>query len=1676
MDTAVAPRSATPAPPLFRPRTATAPGTSTQALSLLLCEVLPYARFGLLRNHCVVSPPLALVAVAPQVRVYCEEVAPYFLGGTWWLSHVTTQCVVRCHRRRSGAPADTSGVELEEHEILLAAAAAPAPASSASSADSGDTAPADADCVECWAEEEVLLRAGNAAATVVGSAGEPPAEAFMARNSGTMALVPPQLSSNRRLLSYIRGVPPSFLSFCVQAAQQGGQAAARVFLRRHANADAVADHARVGGAGGSERASEAPGRLFVLHTQLYAICGCAESRIAYSAWWCLRRLACAAGPPSLPTAAMAAEHRLDYLPCHPVARDDRDNDDDDDDDSATVAVAVAAGRSGSKCVDEAATVSTHGSGALEGAVAPHGAAPSASLHRLRSAQQPAVLLEATRRFDQVHSSGSRAPYVTPRAWVTTAASLVVTSDLTFWSGTSAVDAVALLPRHWHSQLASVPPISVVGAPHLARGLPPPPPCALFLNGPVVLAVEHKLHRDAVHARLVAQEREARLRHGAPAALPPSGDAHAATSDSGVPREPAAAGEDSEEEDLERDLQPLFFDVGGDDSEKDNCGHESTSPPPVPRRSSTTATGATASAAAEVWYDPQEERLLDEIAQRQAFQLLHCVSVHHLRLPLGPELVAVRPTGSQAVEAEAEAGRWDARWLSCLCADLRTLDVEGPPSVSHAAAPSRAGAAVAGRAASIAVARQFRQVAVRPRGLTLQLGAAAAAALTWTGPLHTIDGLWRLRRLQRVVLRAYPFSALPALEAPPAAATAAAASPAPPSARAPCGRARVMTLSVMGWPYASDAGLSSVADAAAASDAPVRFTTLSLTHMDTVAFVNALLSLAPPPRRAVTPALSLAHLHQLELSKTRLTTEALVRMDLPRHAPQLRVLRLSSTSVDSVVSVFGLTRLRVLNVAGTPVTRSGLQLVQWMPALEELFLHQCESLCDGASTAENVFSLGCIPCPPIADAVAWGHEAAGRQPSPVQHRQWQPFAALLLLDMSGVRGLTQHALTATWVAGDATPVLSARVMRHSSGDEVAGPLTQPPRAAPPSSWMPQLHTLHLMHTAVSQLDFLLQLCPQLRFLDVSYTPLREDGLFAHVRCPRRLPLRSNASPHTTPDNGVYAVRFPPPLRLQLLSCAGTPLTTLLPLSHPPPLDWSYTTTTTTAAAAAAGSSSSVGRPACAAPAVPLVSPTSLCLRPHPSSLADADFEVHLRTQVSWLQHVRRHPHGPGAATSHSRRSRVSSASGYTIGVDEVEWRTACQRGSHGDGGSGQLFDMALQWTPAAGLRGGGAVRYGVLQLGSLRQLRLGHSAITAGGLAAGYGVAARGDEAVAAVADDGDGDSCDGLVELSLRGAPYLCPPYPADAPDPHHAAAAAAAPAAAAAHPLPAPQTMQEPLPPPPPPAAASTWSAQESLCWVLRRHCATLQVLDLAHTAVSLSTLFACADVRFSQAHSAVTDGSSSSSVHREVWQLPREATAHEAGDALDGEAWVERLTRGEEEQEAGPLLDALLHDPFAVLKSRVLTRHSAGPRCDATAAAPTGSVIRVPECLALRRWRAEEPRACVLGLRRLRHLGVEDTPLAASLRRLFPRLYHRLCPEPPHSDTAAVRGDLPAAAPRHTADADDDGDDDDTGESDAGDDVGETVAAAADVGRRERHARTRVYWAALLRDLFGEVCSVAY
>lgn len=1690
-------------------------------MHLLLQEVLPYLRLGVQENQLVLSPPLALVATAPLLRVFCEEHAPYALAGTWWLAHTTTHCLVRCRSGGANPESNTNSCGCSIDDEAPAGVERVFSSAADDEAENGGV---------CWVSEDALLSAQEQRQHRRRRGTEPtatPEEPFMARNSGVTALLPPQLSSNRRLLSFVRGVPASFLGFCSLAAQHGWHHAARTLLQHLMTDGGEGRGDREEAGGGKTQKKEqrdGPARLYIVHTQLYAICGFPEGRIAHSAWWALRRTASAMGSTSLAAlrggGAVLDGHRLSY---HPAV--------------------LASGASG------------EGLGA--GQCCTHSFVAASNTEALRSyyscQQMPSLRTALRNSASHIGHISDRNNGVRETSLVTNACSLIVSGDLTFWSGTSTVDSKALLQQHWHAFFAPIHPRrSASDGDHGGAPLSLPPPCALFLHGNVVLAVEHKLHRDAVHARDNATRSASAL---SPPSLQSGEDERAVLT--AAQRAAHLESGDEEEEVEVADVQPLFADMG-DDSEEQT---EDTSSTAIDTSSSHAAAAlptmrseSSDAAAAGVPYDPQEERFLGEMAHRQAFQLLHCVDVVYLRLPLGAELVAERPLVHQPTvdkrtailveerreEEKGSADVWDVRWLACLFPRVEELDLEGPPSFSYASSASSAALVAPTRNAAAAVARHYRRT-VRPRELALSRGAAAAAQICTT-PLYTIEGLWRLPQLRRVVLRAYPFQVLPTLVAPTRAAAAAAP---------------LMALSVMGWPHVRATGLRLLAHACTCTSAHSEpqesqaggneatpdtrtgegangrprcvtggcgggaapdFTMLSFTHVDSLAFVDALQDVFTPtstrpdtvPRLPAT-SLLLHHLTQLELSKTRVTTAALTRMRLPLHTPQLQVLRLSTTPISSVAALRGLRALRVLNLSNTRVTRRGLRYVQWMPALEELFLTQCERLCEavvadgnesseesggeaegaqggqrrvaadeegGAVLLPNIFSLG--------DFAAAAARCEGAQHDLNCCCSSVPFPLLRVLDLSNNPQLTERALRHTREDGALCVEVRQHLHRHditdASGGEESSAATGNSGGAfdgAASSWchanpqrppMPELDTLFLMHTAVADLACLLTLCPRLRCLDVSFTPLREEGLWAHVLCPRQLPLPVRDVANTC----MHVTHFPAPLRLQQLNLSGTPLSSLHPLSEPPPRDWAYV---------AWGAECNVDSDTDGDAQQRFMDSSSmpeLLLYPHPSILDDCRFEVQLRTQTAWTQHMRRHAHTVRRHAARDGRHgaqlpppphlscspvRVPSHTGYTIGVDAAHY-VASTAMTDADASTGD-FNASTQWTSfALALMDGGdthastgdlggVVRYGVVHLDSLQQLRLGHSRITASGLAAGYGMPR--DHA-------GEKGSGVGLVELSLRAAPFLCPPYSAEAlrgevpPDVAmvlHAQLREAA-----------PQTggQQPPLPPPEQVGveanasatatvatsvttqrgtsaraaaaeAAVRWTEAEALCAVLRRHRESLRLLDLSGTAVSLATFFDFVYTPAGNQHGNA-EKSARPGVVASQWE-----------DALTQGVWAE----------AEPALTLLLTNPWRVLDSRVLPR------------AALRGVHRVHYHLQA---------GCVLGLPELQVCDVEDTPLSTALKRIFPRLYHcqRAAQE---RQEEKVGGDVVASdgASAHQTHAPDDVNNSSSSRSsDSDDEATEAFDAPVLSHQRRGTVRMRAVWEGVLHKIFGERCSVRY
>jgi hypothetical protein len=1950
-------------------------------MHVLLHEVLPYSRLGVLQNQFVVSPPLALVATAPAVRVYCEEHAPYALGGTWWLAHVTTHCVVRCCIASSGGAeaeksSETAAVPCVldgEEKVFSCTRPSLHRGNTADSNDDGiasslrtkrpggsrDEQKRRCDWEQlCWVPEESFLLArerrrllarrsrkedygkgmSSATAAAAAAAAEEP---FIARNSGTTALLPPHLSSNRRLLSFVRGAPASFLGFCSLAAQHGWHHAARTLLQRVTSKDADATD-REGGVMQQQniekkavvemRGGVGPARLYVVYTQLYAICDCPESRVAYSMWWCLRRMASAMGPASLSPAlhVLSRERRLVYRPgCFPTG---------------SVPTDIPPVQKGTHSRDN----SNNGSVTTTPTALHDCDLKQDTLLRYRSYQQASSLRAALRYTDEhdsnsltqslthtrsadfsytessAHHLGERMGMMSPNAWmVTNACSLIVSGDITLWSGVSTVDSHQLLQRHWYPFAQQVlDSSSDVSSTKSSRGsdiaacchgtnsreggglsdlersadigaaaLVPshqiayrttaslPPPCALFLYGNVILAVEHKLHRDAVNARgtTISSSSSPRKRASNTTTTTTRAGSHDELQGAKLCLLHEHSTEEEEGEEEVADVQPLFADMGDDEESDGSVAASSglhsnrTAHSPAPLCEATTRGEADGASASCLWYDPHEERFLHEIAHRQAFSLLHCVDVTYLRLPLGQELVAERPkeprrcTASNphersprlndrcgdhddrdkgvALAAAAATDVWDARWLSCLFPRVQVLDVEGPPSFTHASSSSWSSSAgvllpgsggtggkpMASRAAAVTVARHYRQM-VRPRELAFSLGAAAAAN-TLTLPLYTMSGLWCLPELRHVVLRAYPFEVLPSFVGGAGAGTAVQPT---------------MQLSVMGWPYVSADGLrpllsaSNVVDAAAVQRVispsveagsvpatPLGFSMLSFSHMDSLAFVDALLAVFPSPLipSSPSPTLPLTQLHQLELSKTRITTAVLAQMNLPLRTPQLRVLRLSSTPVDSVTSLVGLQTLVVLNLASTRVTPHGLRYVQWMPALEELFLTQCECLCDDGTAVEadgegmngergnttdpasqstsrsrfsNVFSLG------VATARLDGNnnsssskgnnsnsgQALERGVGELLWASQQTFPMLRVLDLSNNPQLTEQALSYTMVDG-ALPVHVARFYpgstspvsdlrsttsqsergsgstRHTRAHDNPATPTFVTREDAATAPMPQVETLFLMHTSVSQLACLLALCPRLRTLDVSFTPLREDGLWALVRCPRQLPFEhlidedNKTQRDEAPVEGglagpVYTVQFPQRLRLQQLNLSGTPLACLHPLSCAPPLDWSYTTLDVAGRlnVSAASKTRNVSEHrkknrtprreerTCATPHAsngdvveePAVRqgsglstardapPTALLLYGHPAVLDDFSFDVHLRTQQAWRQH--KHSKYDCKTCSPSSPVHVAAASGYTIGVDAAWWaaRSArmrlCTTG-HDDASAideFNTFDAATQWAgvaladPApltnanaashavASSHDGGIVRYGVLQPWSLRQLRLGYSGITASGLAAGYSIPQL---------HTAEGGMQGGLVELSLRGAASLCPPHPhlhqgrggdevpamaAAMPQheghPLHGAAALLPPPAAAAQegghhpPLPevAPARPSRQTVP-----AALHWTDAEALCAVLRLHSESLCFVDLSHTSVSLSTFFKCVYAEPTRVGSRAGKGLHHGDTAPLHWAV--------------GSQWEDVLTQGSMD-DAAPALCALLRDPSSVLDSLVqpsaITRNGPAAVAADNPDVPHPLFSRHQRLCTVRCRRRTTPAAGIFTLEQLRRLDVEDTPLGAALKRLFPRLYH--CVRGVDNDDGKsvvqdqrvravdVSGEAALTDRPHvtvpSSEAATEGQS--SAEEEADDGASSTASSAAtddphmpaSQHRRRGTLRMRSLWEDLLHKLFGRDCLVLY
>ncbi|KPA83987.1 ribonuclease inhibitor [Leptomonas pyrrhocoris] len=2008
-------------------------------MRVLLHDVLPYSRLGVLRNQLVVSPPLALVATAPAVRIYCEEYAPYSLGGTWWLAQTTTHCVVRCR-----VPTDKERAEKETEETWRKAGdehgpaasyapdgvervfayTRPSPSRRADKARKGGAAPmqthvdtagarrggehGEADERVCWVSAEALRWAqeqqrrdrcrgdGGSDSAAAADADLPVnEESFMARHSGTMALAPPQLCSNRRLLSFVRDAPASFLGFCTLAAQHGWQNAARALLRHvikseEGEGNNDADVKEEEGEAEEEEPRQrgiGPARLYVIHTQLYAICGYPESRIAYSMWWCLRRMASAVGPASLsPLRTLSHDQRLSYsaavLPGSSSALLPSDGGEappvqafmalDEGDATTTAHHLLQRYRSSQQLLSLQSVLRCTREHLSSGAAALLGEGSHSTWHAARSAPLP----ECTPRRRSATSE-----------WlVTNACDLTVSGDLTFWSGTSTADSHTLLRQHWYpffrlcasankeapehaasasNQKGSPPPyksgegdahatVPALATESALTAVPLPPPCALFIHGKVVLAVEHKLHRDAVHARELVKQQSARRSSFV-------GDQKEVLEGSqGQHPSPSTAVVVGEEEEEVVDVQPLLFDMAGDEGEEGGGSPHRMGP-----KKGRDAAGSAGDASA-LAYDPQEERFLGEIAHQQAFQLLHCVDVTYLRLPLGPELVAQRPIqpskharttdntlededvggGEAFPEDDEETEAWDAQWLSCLFPRVQVLDVEGPPSVTRAfSSPSISAAttgtsardpgrvrradavAVAATAAAASAARQHLRM-VRPRELTFTLGAAATSQ-TCTVPLYTMRGLWRLTELRRLVLRAYPFQVLPALVAAPAGSSFApdppmrtsrnTSSPSlhPELQRTRCETAadvgvrrrsgsddartkeaarscmrRPVELSVMGWPYVGAAGLQHLASdlvpvdqrasthgsgsgsSSAAQKASHKhengsrrttcaaavpdFVMLSLTHMDSLAFVDVLAAVFPPRPSLSSlslhsspslsqPTLSLARLTQLELSRTRVNTAALEHMNLPVHTPQLQVLRLSATPVDSVTSLTGLRSLRVLNLSRTRVTKGGLQCVQWMPALEELFLTQCEGLfCtadgkgaeggrgsiddhqgDGRAPVVNIFSLGVdaarlVSCDDVATAAS-------------TRRGCQTFPTLRVLDLSNNRKLTEHAMCYTGDDDFLSVEVTCHVREgdHSGADHMDG--------APGTAPMPQLDTLYLMHTSVAHLACLLVLCPRLRTLDVSFTALREGGLWACVRCPRELPLRKRSARNTrdelTEKNAAtYAVRFPAPLQLRQLNMAGVPLSSLHPLCCAPPLEWTYTSLKEERGGGkdpagdmkkdegmlkgpspyskenvkerellldgvACGGIRGNGCAGARAMEADVTHQSALHLYPHPAILDDRAFEVHLRTQQAWMHYAREHPHEVWKRTHESTQAqatvgcdgrlpcpvKVEDPSGYTICVDGAVWTA-----SHPIGrpcsidGYTTFFDAARHWIPSvlphrvdrhpredvadrrrdrdgpssavsssssSAADGGGFVRYGVLQLASLRQLRLGHSRITASGLAAGFGMPPP-HQQQHNVTNGVRGS----LVELSLRGTAYLCPPYPPEAPDgdrggdgpvvvemalqeqqqpqqeallPHvelpwlpsalrrdvqATREAPAAPFSAATH-----ATNGDA-------SSAVPWTEAEALCAVLRLHCESLRLLDVAHTSVALATLFDCIYGEARAAASPKANASRTPTAAAASSAAVVTATEAVGNDRSDGSPlhgaigtqWEEVLTQGSI-KDAAPALTALLGDPTSVLDSHV---QSCRPQRFSARAQHFALKSRTPShhdgaldgggiaCLFSHGPAARAARrntGGVLGLEQLRLLDVEGTPLSASLKRLFPRLYrcarsaeqgnaevnkqqrHGRGVEPartvpPHADvneegSVDERVASGSVAPGSSADQGHRGGDEDTDSDDElsenSDNVSDTaLAAPPSSSLRFGPLRMRSAWEGVLHKLFGGSCCVQY
>ncbi|KPI87905.1 hypothetical protein ABL78_3015 [Leptomonas seymouri] len=1813
---------------------------NAQMVHTLLHEVLPFSLLGVLQNQLAVSPPLALVATAPEVRVYCEEHAPYFLGGTWWLAHTTTHCVVRCRvamdteRRMAGVDdhvpstpyvpegvecifsyphPSSSGHDMDPQHADAEQLEAHAGQAGGRRGSKGD----EADESTCWVSEEVLLLlqeeqrlaqgSNHGHGDVVAGSVSAPDVGLMARHSGVMALVPPQLKTSRCFLSFVQDLPTGFFGFCTLAAQHGWQSAARTLLQHLI--DSTCD---------AEREDEAlpmevgPSRLYVVYTQLYAICGYSESRIAHSAWWCLRRAASAMGAASLsPVSTLSHDHRLAYCP-------------------AVLPTPCASVNAASTEAHPVKAFMAHNEG--------DPAFPS--LLRFRSHQQMPSLQSALRYTraqqrtdlqslfggsseDALRAGGFASNLThTGRAaastWaVTNAFELTVFGDITFFNPTSTVDPGELLQQHWYpffrplygngmreqGHYADTPGLGgtlrchAKEAAHCAApaseataacaAVPLPPPCALFLHGNVIQAVEHKLHREAVRARAAAKR---------PQTSNGGSRAHREMGAAGLPlggQNASATAVVDEEEDVV-DVQPLLFDMTGDE-------HDQAVGPPRCNGLVKHPPGSRDDASA-LWYDPLEERFLNEIVHRESFQLLHCIDVTYLRLPLGPELIAERPmqldssaskSPGRCPSPEGEGTRtveetevWDARWLSCLFPRVQVLDVEGPPSFTHASPAASAGAVAgapggegnASRAGAVPTARQYWRM-VRPRELTFSLGAAAAAQ-TRTAPLHAIYGLWRLRELHHLVLRAYPFRVLPALVAPSCpqslcegplrasrevlwlhaqdedmhgagASDGGSRGDSCKEAALPRVIPRAMKLSVMGWPYVDAAGLRhlvstsltaekgpSTDDACSGSGSAQQpfgayktlrhgspcaapdLLMLSLTHIDSLALVDALQAVFPHMPSSLPPSLlsaplpsqltpSLAHLTQLELSKTRVNTAVLEQMNLPVRTPQLQVLRLSATPVDNVTSLVGLQSLRVLNLASSGITKSGLRRVQWMPALEELYLTQCECLFHGPEHAideriagheeesagwsgwgigsqggtnapgVNIFSLG----------VASAHFESQSPTTKAANAQrgWQTFPALRVLDLSNNPQLTEQALCYKITDNVLLVEVTCRPYEASG----AGERDTDGRYAAP---MQQLHTLLLMHTSMSHLACLLVLCPQLRAIDASFTPLREEGLWACVQCPRRLPLsrfcEAEGEAATRRGELVYSVHFPKPLQLQQLNISGVPLSSLYPLSCAPPLDWAYTAleagerSRTAAGREMEKTSSSASlsgvhikestqaqdeatggevRDSCKAERlrgsdVPHQSTrraasTALVMYPNPAIIRDCAIEVHLLTQQRWLQCAKEHPHELQERTHRSKRMRmgwglqgacpvrVPDPSGYTICVDAEQWAAAQSCGHpYSIDDSMTLFDAAKQWTPSPLRHGdrhsheaeddrrseqgaiyplqssslpwadsvGGFGWYGVIQLSCLRQLRLEHSNITASGLAAGYGMPQQ---------HTGDVGMSGGLAELSLRCTPFLCPPYPLETRRREEVHAAAAMTTQREQQ-----QLLHDRVAPPPPPfthsrglhagrvaqATSSTtitqardeavtsalqWTEADALCAVLRLHSASLQLLNVSHTSVALSTVFGwlCrapsgAELANENARGRAAAGPTTG--------------AGENNTGFPPLRWEEALTQGAMEDVA-PVLTALLAEPSSVFDSRVCPSspqsYQSLSRRLAEEEVQHHSGVALDGCSThLTHLRDHTARAArrhvggIMGLEQLRLFDVENTPLSSSLRKLLPRLCH--------------------------------------------------------------------------------------